>query len=376
MGDDARSAALAVAGLTAALLCACGETIFVPGDLPGIMRLVAGVPDTPGSSLGPLATGTELRAPRGLALADDGTLYVGDMGNRRILAVRSSGEADVVLDHSGCTGAECVRRPSGLALDDDSGLLVTDVVPNASAVAAHGSRIWRIDLATKRAEVIAGTGFEGMAAAGTPAREADLGGADGIAVAADGRIFFSERRNDRVMVIRGDGRIGVLAGTGETGFGGDGGPAEEARLHFPAGIALADGILYIADTGNDRIRAVDLGTGIVRTVVGSGVRSFGGDGGPAIRAHLNMPEGVAVSGDARTLFIADTRNHRVREVDLASGIITTFSGSGETAFNGTGRDAGDTSLEQPGGLTVPPQFDLLFIADTEHHIVWRTPTRF
>jgi sugar lactone lactonase YvrE len=369
------SALPAIATLVALGAAGCGDAVFVPGDLPGIMRRVAGIPGMPGSALNSRATETELREPAGLALAADGTLYIADRMNGRIISVSSAGGAAVVFSGIGCPADPCLRQPSGLALDGTGGLLVTDAQPSRPPD-DNGPRVWRIDLGTGQGQVIAGTGVSGVAAPGTPAAQADLGGPDGIVATPDGRVFFAERRNNRVLVIRVDGTLRVLAGTGTLGFAGDGGPAADAELNFPAGLALGAGVLYIADAGNDRIRAVDLASGLITTVAGSGVRSFGGDNGPALAAALNLPEDVSLSADGRMLYIADTGNHRIREVNLPTGMISTLAGTGETEFNGELRDAGATALRLPRGVASSPAFDLVFIADTGHHIVWRTPTRF
>jgi len=361
--------------LTAAGLASCGEAIFVPGDLPGIMRVVAGIPESSGATVDPRATATQLNQPAGLALDADGTLYIADRENGRVLSVTSAGALAVVFTGVGCPAEPCLSEPSGLALDGVGGLLVTDVEPSQPPM-ANGPRIWRIELASGQTTVIAGTGVSGVATPGAPAAQAELGEPDGIAVAPDGRVFFAERRNNRVLAIATDGTIRVIAGTGTLGFSGDGGPATAAELNFPAGLALSDGVLYIADAGNDRVRAVDLGAGTITTVAGSGVRSFGGDNGSALGAAFNLPEDVSVSADGGTLYIADTSNHRVREVNLVTGFITTFAGTGETEFNGDLRDAGDSALEFPRGVASSPDFDLLFIADTDNHIARRTPTRF
>ena len=119
------------------------------------------------------------------------------------------------------------------------------------------------------------------------------------------------------------GTITTIAGSGESGFGGDGGPATEAQLRRPDGVAVdGAGNLYIADGRNNRIRKVD-STGTIITIAGTGESGFGGDGGPATEAQLRRPDGVAVDG-AGSLYIADSRNNRIRKVDSA-GTITTIA---------------------------------------------------
>ncbi|HLC41149.1 MAG TPA: hypothetical protein VJO34_05915, partial [Methylomirabilota bacterium] len=133
-------------------------------------------------------------------------------------------------------------------------------------------------------------------------------------------------QNDRIRKVSPDGTITTVAGTGFEGFSGDGGPAIDAELNYPAAVAVdAAGNLFIADRDNHRIRKVD-GSGIINTVAGDGTQGFGGDGGPAAGAQLNTPTGVAVDGSGN-LFIADRFNNRIRKVD-STGTITTVAGSG------------------------------------------------
>ena len=124
------------------------------------------------------------------------------------------------------------------------------------------------------------------------------------------------------------GTIGTVAGAGLPGFDGDGGPATVALLNYPQAVCfLPGGELVVADTENHRIRRIDAATGIVRTVAGTGAAGFGGDAGPATAAALNGPAAVLADGTGN-LFIADTRNHRVRRVDASTGLITTLAGTG------------------------------------------------
>ncbi|MFQ5889491.1 MAG: hypothetical protein ACE5JR_05510 [Gemmatimonadota bacterium] len=359
-----RGGAMAVA--LAVGVSACDEPLAVVGDIPGIMRIVAGMPDLSGNTTDPLATASRLDDPVGLAIGDEGVLFVADQRNARVVSVTSSGRMGVLIDHSRCTTEPCLERPAGLALDGSGGLLVADPV---------GHRIWRIDIAAGLPTVIAGTGEQGTTPDGASAAGSPVTSPLGIAVGAGGIIYFSERLAHRIRTIRPDGTLGTLGGTGEAGFAGDGGPAADAALNLPAGLALAQGWLYVADASNDRVRVIDLASGGIGTAAGSGVRGFGGDGGPAVEAAMDVPEDVAVTLDGCTLYIADTRNHRVRTVRLTTGVITTFAGTGDPAFNGDLLAAGATSLRLPRGLAASP-FGLLFLADTGHEVVWRVAVEF
>lgn len=145
-------------------------------------------------------------------------------------------------------------------------------------------------------------------------------------------------------------------------FGGDGGPATQARLNFPTAVAVdEEGTLFIADTMNHRVRRVDAMTGIITTLAGTGQARFSGDGGPADQAALNEPAALALDGEGR-LFIADQSNNRVRVVDLSTGLMTTFAGTGSATYDGDEAPATSASLAGPSGLHL--RDGMLYISDT------------
>ena len=194
---------------------------------------------------------------------------------------------------------------------------------------------------------IAGTPPRAPDGDGGPAIEANLNWPGGVAVDGAGNAYIADRGNDRIRRVDGAGIITTIAGTGESGSSADGGPAVEAQLDGPAGVAVdGAGNVYITDRGNDRIRRVD-GAGIITTIAGTGVRGFSGDGGPAVEAKLDGPNGIAVDGTGN-VYIADYNNHRVRRVDGA-GIITTVAGTGVRGFSGDGGAAVEAELGQLQG---------------------------
>ena len=139
-----------------------------------------------------------------------------------------------------------------------------------------------------------------------------------MALDAAGNVYIADQYNNRIRKVDSSGTITTIAGTGERGFGGDGGPAVQTQLNNPRGVALDDaGNLHIADSENHRIRKVD-STGTITTIAGTGERGFGGDGGPAAQAQLNSPRGVALD-DAGNLYIADRGNRRIRILTPAGG---------------------------------------------------------
>ena len=218
-----------------------------------------------------------------------------------------------------------------------------------------------------------GTGFAGD---GGPATAAQLNAPAGVAIAPDGAVIVADAQNHRIRRI--DGRTGLIttvAGSGEAGYGGDGGPAVEAALHQPSAVACApNGDIYIADTMNNRIRMIERATGLIHTVVGTGeVAESGpvGDGGPAIEARLFMPSDVALApgGD---LYIADMHHNLVRRVDATTGVITTVAGDGSFGNAPEGVVATEGSLAGPAGIALLPgsgPAPTLFIADSYNGLV-------
>jgi DNA-binding beta-propeller fold protein YncE len=163
--------------------------------------------------------------------------------------------------------------------------------------------------------------------------------------------------------------IATAVGTGEKGFAGDGGPADRAVLNGPFDVVFdAVGNLYFADTFNHRIRRVAAQTGIITTIAGNGIAGFGGDGGPATEASLNEPYGVVVDR-AGNIYTADRKNARVRRIDSQTGIIATAAGSGEPAYSGDGGPAARAGLAEPNGLAFDPAEIHLYIADVADHRV-------
>ena len=196
----------------------------------------------------------------------------------------------------------------------------------------------------------AGTGIAGFNGDGRQAKTAMLSYPNGIIFDSAGNMILADEANNRIRRISRSGIISTIAGTGVAGYSGDGGPATLAELNQPWSLIMdATGNLYFSDAANQVVRKIDT-TGIITTVAGNGIAGYGGDGGPATQASLNTPSGVAVDSIGN-LYIADRFNHRVRIVD-PTGIINTFAGNGIQGFTGDGGPATSAEIGNPRGLLV------------------------
>ncbi|HXN22335.1 MAG TPA: hypothetical protein VOA41_06285 [Candidatus Dormibacteraeota bacterium] len=249
--------------------------------------------------------------------------------------------------------------PRGVAID-----------PAGNYFIAASNRVFRVDT-TGLLTIFAGNGLSSSLGDGGQATAAGLAVPSSVALDSSGTIFFADIFNHRIRRVDvATGIITTVAGNGGNDFSGDGGAATSASLNYPRSVAVdASNNLYIADTTNSRIRRVDAATGIITTVAGNGTPDFSGDGVPATAASLNYPTGVVVD-TARNLYIADFRNHRIRRVDAATGIITTVAGNGAQSFSGDGGPATSASLNGPQGVAVDGSGNL-YIADTDNYRIRR-----
>ena len=186
-----------------------------------------------------------------------------------------------------------------------------------------------------------------------------VGSPTSVSIGQDGDLYVADARHNRVTRINDSGDMVMLAGTGTPGFDGDLKPAIRASLNAPNGIAVGwNGDVYIADSGNNRIRVVSAATGVIHTVAGTGESGPSdaddavlGDGGPAKQARLSMPMDVAIGPDG-DIYVADMGHHRVRVIDAATGVITTIAGDGDPRSAGDGGPARAASLAGPAGLAL------------------------
>jgi sugar lactone lactonase YvrE len=307
--------------------------------------------EAPGfSGDGGSALEAKLSFPLGVSVDATGRLYVADTGNSRVRRIDRVGNIATVAGNGGFRGAPDGTQassaffsdPEGLAFDSAGNLLVSD---------AGNVRLRLIDRA-RQFHTIAGSGLTGCCIAG-PALNDLIGYPTGIVADPSGNIYFSDTLSYRVRRLSAEGTIATYAGTGVQGYGGDGGPATEAQLAGPYGLALDRlGNLYIADTPNQRIRRVSP-DGVIGTFAGSGARGFAGDNGPATAASLRDPNAIAMDSQGNVL-IADLDNNRIRSVS-PGGIITTLAGSGIGASTGDDGPAVEAALNGPAALAIDPE---------------------
>jgi streptogramin lyase len=218
---------------------------------------------------------------------------------------------------------------------------------------------------------IAGTGQTGHSGDGGPGAKAQVANPYGLTVGPDGALYFCEidthriRRLDLKTSI-----ISTVAGTGELGYAGDGGPALQAKLNQPYEVRFdADGNMYFVEMRNHLVRRVDARTRMISTVAGTGAAGFGGDGGPAVKAQFNQPHSIVLDGNG-FLYIADIGNHRIRRLNLKTGIIDTFGGTGERARTPDGAALKGTPLNGPRTMAFDRNGDMI-LALREGNAIFR-----
>ena len=368
-------------------------------DSGGTIITVAGTPSIRGSDGdGDAATRAHLDYPFDMVVAGDGALYVADTYNHRIRQVDpvtgniSTLAGQGVAGFSGDDGPADQARlnfPHGLALDPTERHLYLADTSN------HRVRMIDLDLGT--IHTVAGSGAKGLEPNGDggPAPEASLEYPFDIAFGPDGALFIADTYRHRIRQVDLESSIiRTVVGTGAAGYGGDGGTGIHASVRYPYAIAVGlDGEVYVADSGNNRVRRWSPSTGLITTVAGRGPEApftpavgaaiggltpwpgtLVGDGQPAGSAFLAEPSGVAVDAQGRVL-IADTKNLRVRRIEI-DGTITTIAGSGQAGHSGDGGAASEAAVHAPYGLSVDRQTGDLLIAQTGSHVIRRVRAPF
>ncbi len=325
----------------------------------GLVTTVAGNGTSGYSGDNGPATSAQLSYPVAVAADSAGNLYIADDFNGRIRKV-SNGQIGTVAGDgtAGSTGDDGPATSGQLWNPWDA---VTDSAGSLYIADTYNNRIRKVSNGV--ITTVAGNGTPGYGGDNGPATGAQLWDPAAVALDSAGNLYIADNANNRIREVS-NGVITTVAGDGTPGYGGDNGPATSAQLSHPGGVAVdSGGDLYIADNGNNRIRRVS--NGLLATVAGNGTQGYSGDGGPATSAELYYPNHIAVDS-AGDLYIADSGNNRIREV--SNGVITTVAGNGTQGYSGDGGPATSAQLEDPEGVAVDSAGNL-YIADTDNQVI-------
>lgn len=323
--------------------------VFVAEMLSGVVRRI-----DPSGTMTRVAGGGTLMTDTGSALAvrfysadalaplAGGRLAMVDRAGKRVRSLDlAQATVGVVAGGGVLPGREgSILGVSGLAVDPEGAVFVADRLDH---------RIKRVS-GSSTVTVFAGTGAPGTAGDGAAAANSQIQEPTGLTTDREGDLFLTSLGGSRIRrIARGGGAITGIGGSTD-GFSGDGGPATAARFGMPGGVAMGPGgVVLVADTANNRIRRIRA-DGVVTTLAGTGEPGFDGDGGPASRARFNAPVGVAVDG-VGAIYVADTLNHRVRRID-PDGTVSTVAGSGTAGASGNGVPAEQAQLGAPKWIAI------------------------
>ncbi|MBO9541711.1 SBBP repeat-containing protein [bacterium] len=338
----------------------------------GIISTFAGTGSPGASSDGGAAASSTLYYVYDITADTTGNVYIADSnGSHRIRLVNTSGIISTIAGngspgYSGDGGAATSARinyAGGVAIDSTGNVYIADT---------DSCRIRKVTKATGVITTLAGITTSSFSGDAGTALTAQLASPQGVAVDSSNNVYIADTSNHRVRMVNTSGTITTYAGgvynanyVTTSGYAGDGGAASAAQLSSPQGITLdGSGNVYIADSGNHRIRMVTKATGIMTTVAGDGNAAYTGDGLAATATSLKSPRGIAVDSSGN-IYIADTGNHRIRKVTKSTGKISTLAGTGGAGYSGDDGPAVSAQLNNPYDVAVDAAGNV-FIADTSN----------
>jgi sugar lactone lactonase YvrE len=330
----------------------------------GNISTVAGTGTAGFTGDGAAATSAELYYPQGVGVSSS-KVYVADSSNYRIRLFTVGGNINTIAGNGSYNLPTLLTGmpPQGVVFYYPFGVF-GDASGNVFVNDTYNFLVRELVASSDLVNFFAGTGTAGFTGDSGLATKAEINYNDGVVKDSKGNIYIADTNNCVIRMVNTAGNISTFAGVGQRcAYTGDGGPATSAELYYPSGVAV-DGSdnVYIADTYNHVIRQVKSGT--INTIAGIGQRGgYSGDGGPATAAQLYYPYGVAADGPGN-VFIADTYNCRIREVSVATGVISTVAGTGSCAYTGDG-PATEEAVNNPQGIRADAN-DNLFIADTNN----------
>jgi sugar lactone lactonase YvrE len=351
--------AIALAGgYNTSIVTSAAYTIVPSGLSEGVITTVAGNGTLGYSGDNAAATLAQVYQPEGVAVDSSGNVYIADTYNDRIRKVTPAGVITTIAgiasygyngDGFQATEAE-LNYPYGVAVDHSGNIYIADT---------NNGRIRMITASTGVITTVAGGGSYGD---NNPATSASLATPHSVAVDSSGNLYIADYNAQRIRkVTASTGIITTVAGNGTAGYNGDSIQATAAELDFPEGVALdSSGNIYIADYLNQRVRKVTVSTGVITSIAGIGILGYSGDGGSAFSAELAYPQGVAVDSSGN-VYIADTGNYRIRKVTTA-GIISTVAGTSPAGYNGDGILATSAGLSTVSAVVIDSSGNL-YIAD-------------
>ena len=330
----------------------------------GVASTVAGGGSTYTEGGFPLAS--VLAGPHSVVVDSAGNFYIADADQNRVFKVTPTTSTNRITTLAGsatrgfagdgaAANAAALNTPWSVAVDGSGNVYIVDL---------NNARVRIVSASNGNISTVAGNGLLHYSGDGGPAQNALLNGPSAVAYSSTG-VYIADTANQRVRQISLSGNISTIAGNGNPGYAGDNGAASSSQLSFPGALAVdASGFVYVADTGNNRVRKIVNGN--INTVAGNGTSGYSGDGSSATSATLSSPSGLAVDS-AGNIYISDYGNNVIRKVSPA-GVISTYAGNGGQGYSGDGGQATAAALNGPLGLALDSSGNL-YIADSGNHAV-------